>query len=622
MPATKITELTAISTVNTTVDPLAIVDVSDTTQASSGTTKKITVSQIDAAIFGASGSKAIVVDNVAALKALTVSGIADGQLYITRGYYSDNDGGQGTYIYDSASAATDNGGTVIAPTAGAGRFLLQCSGPVNVKQFGAKTDGSDATTAIQAAITYASSISGSVFFPAGETFLANLVIAGTQNVTLLFEGGQWSQNTAQALLPFNQSNPAITLGTASSVAKYINIVGLRSWGRTGDTKFMLLQYAVECNFDRMMIGNFSEYGLKITSVNSGGTYFNNFNNCHFTNYQSSTSYSVYLDYGTVGFNNQAVFNNCSWEIGPTGETGVYCYNSTGSRMVHTFSNVWIEGGPSNTTRNAPVKIQGPCTLQCTNFFIDGTESSLALQYSENEDLASVVRGSWQLQGYVKQGSTLSAQTLTNLQTSAYETYSKSNTTNRVAFIDRPATLINGLENFASSSPSTYLQRSGSALNVVNSSGGVSISPSTTLAVDSTTFVVDCANDRVGVGTATPSVKFHVFGTGSQTIAVERSGATIPGRFEIISGGSTNLLRAETAKPLLFEMGTGSEIARFDVDGNFYVGMNTLATSSQKTIHIGNGTAPTANPLGGVLYVESGALKYRGSSGTVTTIANA
>lgn len=58
-------------------------------------------------------------------------------------------------------------------------------------------------------------------------------------------------------------------------------------------------------------------------------------------------------------------------------------------------------------------------------------------------------------------------------------------------------------------------------------------------------------------------------------------------------------------------------------GNLLVGMTTVATSSAKTIHIGNGTAPTANPTsGGVLYVESGALKYRGSSGTVTTIANA
>ena len=33
-------------------------------------------------------------------------------------------------------------------------------------------------------------------------------------------------------------------------------------------------------------------------------------------------------------------------------------------------------------------------------------------------------------------------------------------------------------------------------------------------------------------------------------------------------------------------------------------------------------APTGNVAGGILYVESGALKYRGSSGTVTTLANA
>jgi len=35
------------------------------------------------------------------------------------------------------------------------------------------------------------------------------------------------------------------------------------------------------------------------------------------------------------------------------------------------------------------------------------------------------------------------------------------------------------------------------------------------------------------------------------------------------------------------------------------------------------TVPSTNPTGGgVLYAEGGALKWRGSSGTVTTIANA
>ena len=41
------------------------------------------------------------------------------------------------------------------------------------------------------------------------------------------------------------------------------------------------------------------------------------------------------------------------------------------------------------------------------------------------------------------------------------------------------------------------------------------------------------------------------------------------------------------------------------------------------IQMPNATSvPSASITGGILYVESGALKYRGSSGTVTTIANA
>jgi hypothetical protein len=84
---------------------------------------------------------------------------------------------------------------------------------------------------------------------------------------------------------------------------------------------------------------------------------------------------------------------------------------------------------------------------------------------------------------------------------------------------------------------------------------------------------------------------------------------MPGRlqFYTVADGSTTI----------------TERLRIDSAGNLRTGSMALATSSEKTIHIADGTAPTANPSGGgVLYVESGALKYRGSSGTVTTIANA
>jgi len=60
----------------------------------------------------------------------------------------------------------------------------------------------------------------------------------------------------------------------------------------------------------------------------------------------------------------------------------------------------------------------------------------------------------------------------------------------------------------------------------------------------------------------------------------------------------------------------------DASGNLLVGLTTAGTTAAKTIQIANGTAPTANVTGGQLYVESGALKFRGSSGTITTIAAA
>jgi hypothetical protein len=68
---------------------------------------------------------------------------------------------------------------------------------------------------------------------------------------------------------------------------------------------------------------------------------------------------------------------------------------------------------------------------------------------------------------------------------------------------------------------------------------------------------------------------------------------------------------------------GAVLAKVAASGNIVAGNMAIATSSVSTIHISNGTIPSANPVGGgVLYVESGALKYRGSSGTITTLGAA
>lgn len=68
--------------------------------------------------------------------------------------------------------------------------------------------------------------------------------------------------------------------------------------------------------------------------------------------------------------------------------------------------------------------------------------------------------------------------------------------------------------------------------------------------------------------------------------------------------------------------TMTERMRIDNAGN--IGINGISFGGGLgIIFIANATAPSSNPTGGgILYVESGALKYRGSSGTITTIAPA
>ena len=77
------------------------------------------------------------------------------------------------------------------------------------------------------------------------------------------------------------------------------------------------------------------------------------------------------------------------------------------------------------------------------------------------------------------------------------------------------------------------------------------------------------------------------------------------------------------KPLSINR-AGNNVAICEGGGNIGVGnVTTFGTSANGVIGIANGTAPASSPAGmGQLYVEAGALKYRGSSGTVTTIANA
>ena len=90
---------------------------------------------------------------VTALRAIDAGATPDGSCVFVAGYHVPGDGGGGWFVYARTSAASDNGGTVIAPAAGTGRWLRFYRDAVTVKQFGAVGDGvADDTPALQAAI--------------------------------------------------------------------------------------------------------------------------------------------------------------------------------------------------------------------------------------------------------------------------------------------------------------------------------------------------------------------------------------------------------------------------------------------------------------------------------------
>lgn len=177
----------------------------------------------------------------------------------------------------------------------------------------------------------------------------------------------------------------------------------------------------------------------------------------------------------------------------------------------------------------------------------------------------------------------------------------------------------------------------------------------TLVVDTNTLVVDATNKRVGIGTTTPAQPLHLrlARTGNDgmvhiqntsavadgaislfTLAVGPTGnGTLYADFVAQPGGGVfgdataqvALVSRDAALPLTFLVGGYTlERIRITPSGNFGINTSGQFGAGVKVIGLANATTvPTTNPsAGGVLYAEAGALKWRGSSGTITTIAAA
>jgi hypothetical protein len=153
---------------------------------------------------------------------------------------------------------------------------------------------------------------------------------------------------------------------------------------------------------------------------------------------------------------------------------------------------------------------------------------------------------------------------------------------------------------------------GTAMTLNSTGLGVGVSPTEPLTVRSSAAAIGMFHSTNVNG---PYVIFHnstgKFGDIGSELAITGGGSA--GNLTLNSRSTSNLCFAVS----------DSVKMRIDSSGNVGIGVSAFGTSAAKVLGLADATAPSTSPAGmGQLYVEAGALKYRGSSGTVTTIANA
>jgi hypothetical protein len=152
----------------------------------------------------------------------------------------------------------------------------------------------------------------------------------------------------------------------------------------------------------------------------------------------------------------------------------------------------------------------------------------------------------------------------------------------------------------------------------------------TLVVDTDSLVVDATNNRVGIRTAAPSTLLNILENSASLTAqllIAQSGAGDPALEFLITATLEWTMGIDNSDSGSFKISNGASVddgtvLTITTGGSLGIGTPNQFGGGVKVVGLNNATTvPTSNPTGGgVLYAEAGALKWRGSSGTITTIA--
>jgi hypothetical protein len=194
-------------------------------------------------------------------------------------------------------------------------------------------------------------------------------------------------------------------------------------------------------------------------------------------------------------------------------------------------------------------------------------------------------------------------------------------------LDNAGTLSNevGMEFFTATTWTTATNRAGRIYGVFDgasfTNARLTLQSVTTGDVLIDTLTVK--NGSVGIWSNTPWAKLDVSHNNNRVARFTQQAASLSnGVYTVMIDSTAHNTNLSAAWAFSVDVNSGMAFA-IAWNANIGIWINSFG-NWVRVMSIANATTvPTTNPTWwGILYVESGALKYRGSSGTITTIANA
>ena len=154
---------------------------------------------------------------------------------------------------------------------------------------------------------------------------------------------------------------------------------------------------------------------------------------------------------------------------------------------------------------------------------------------------------------------------------------------------------------------------------IDSDGTIDINATTSIAFDTDTLYVDSTNNRVGIGTSSPSRSLHISG-GTNSMVIERTDATTSALLLVAESNNTAIYSrssnaSTTARDLIFNMGS-TEAMRIDSSGQVGIGTSSpdtaleVSTSGSGVTDVLKLTTTSANSVPAILFeADAGSIQH-------------